>query len=928
MVLDSNVYSDEDSSDGRLKVESRNDENGDAEIEWERLEKLADAATQHHENETAIAILERAVALSRRLDRADLQARAHLSLARVFGRLADIAAEIIHLCKAANGFQRAKLLEAAADTLLTLGQTYLKEGVTSRAFTTLDKALDLAHQNDLTSIESSVLQAKLAAQELRFNPTKETKLAEQLLDLARKVADSDLEATATERLERARLLSDGVLDDSKLAQVALKVDEADSFLLNMHLSMEGFALRELAYKLAGKGDLQGAIELCAESVELARRQQNPEIERVALENLGAFFLATGDTTGAKDAYEQMKQLASHLKDLQMCARSQLLLGNVEQLNGNVDRAETYFRSSLSTAERLADTELEALAHNGLGLAAVARGAHRKAIEHVRRGLELFPSAPGLETLAWLLATVGETETALSMAEESLQIVEKVEQGFERAGAHATRGFVLLCAGHWHEAEGSLRRSITEYEGLWKALDGAEALEIASRDFYSLPYELMQRVLIRQGKFEEALEVAEQARARAFAEALGQRRRNDGFLEAPTIAAIRSLAIESRATLVVYGILYDPMQLLLADRFGGKQAEHEETLLIWVVSLTGEVSFEEVDLKALRAGTDPKSLTRVISRCREALKTQGSGTALLTISHSKSTVDETLAELSALLVQPVARHLPRDEDLEDEAPRLVFVPQGPLFLVPFAALSAPDGHLLIERSTLSTAPSVGVLFGLQASPTLGRWSADEVLVVGDPIIPPAWRLSPLSGSRSEAEGVARRFGARPLVAKQATQNAIVTALPSRRLVHLATHGLWDYRKPGDIRQRHLPGALIFGSESGDGLLTAAEVAEMKLSADLVVLSACDTGHGRLTGDGVVGLSRAFLTAGAGRVVVSLWQIDDQATSFLMERFYDHLKMTCDEAAALRRAMLATREQFEEPASWAGFALIGAVGKSRL
>jgi CHAT domain-containing protein len=120
----------------------------------------------------------------------------------------------------------------------------------------------------------------------------------------------------------------------------------------------------------------------------------------------------------------------------------------------------------------------------------------------------------------------------------------------------------------------------------------------------------------------------------------------------------------------------------------------------------------------------------------------------------------------------------------------------------------------------------------------------------------------------------------------------------------------------------PGVLALAPGGGeDGWLTAAEIAELDLQADLVVLSACDTGRGRITGDGVVGLTRAFLSAGADTVIVSLWQVPDDATAALMVAFYEALAETGDKAAALQQAMVATRAQFPDPRNWSAFVLVG-------
>lgn len=106
-----------------------------------------------------------------------------------------------------------------------------------------------------------------------------------------------------------------------------------------------------------------------------------------------------------------------------------------------------------------------------------------------------------------------------------------------------------------------------------------------------------------------------------------------------------------------------------------------------------------------------------------------------------------------------------------------------------------------------------------------------------------------------------------------------------------------------------------------MLTSSEIINLNLNADLVVLAACDTGRGRISGDGIIGLSRSLITAGAKSVLVSLWMVDDKSTEFLMKEFYQNLQKNPDKALALRLAMLETKKKFPHPADWSAFTLIG-------
>ncbi len=121
---------------------------------------------------------------------------------------------------------------------------------------------------------------------------------------------------------------------------------------------------------------------------------------------------------------------------------------------------------------------------------------------------------------------------------------------------------------------------------------------------------------------------------------------------------------------------------------------------------------------------------------------------------------------------------------------------------------------------------------------------------------------------------------------------------------------------------VPGAIALApSGQDDGLLTSSEIFDMKLDADLVVLSACDTGRGDIKSDGVIGLSRSLITAGAPSIIVSLWAVSDDSTAMLMTEFYQNLRRNPDKAVALRNAMLSTMKKHYHPRDWAAFTLIG-------
>jgi CHAT domain-containing protein len=181
--------------------------------------------------------------------------------------------------------------------------------------------------------------------------------------------------------------------------------------------------------------------------------------------------------------------------------------------------------------------------------------------------------------------------------------------------------------------------------------------------------------------------------------------------------------------------------------------------------------------------------------------------------------------------------------------------------------------------------------------------------------PKRQLDPLPGAEAEARSIASLLNTQAITGAQGTKAAIVQKMPQASIIHLATHGLLD-------NLRGLASAIALApSGTDDGLLTAAEILDMKLQASLVVLSACNTGEGKITGDGVIGLSRSLISAGVPSVIVSLWAIPDAPTAFLMKEFYQNLQKNPNKAQALRQAMLTTMKTHLQPRDWAAFTLIG-------
>ena len=283
-------------------------------------------------------------------------------------------------------------------------------------------------------------------------------------------------------------------------------------------------------------------------------------------------------------------------------------------------------------------------------------------------------------------------------------------------------------------------------------------------------------------------------------------------------------------------------------------------------------------------------------------------------------------------------------------RLIALPDGIMNTVPFELLSLSDSTYrpLIADYVVASAPSIA--FIEYADRRRGASRAENLIAIADPNYSKSRPLAgasaeeiraatrgsrhlayfePLPETRSEVQAIAKMFSSEKselLFGEKALESRVKTAdLSSYGFLHFATHGILGGEVPGIGEP-----ALVLGDEPGeDGFLTSSEVGKLKINAELTVLSACNTGSGEfVTGEGVMGMSRAFLAAGSRSVVVSLWPVASKQTEHLMVDFYRHLRSGQPAADALRRAKLDMIEQAQKsnspeshPFFWAPFILFG-------
>lgn len=282
--------------------------------------------------------------------------------------------------------------------------------------------------------------------------------------------------------------------------------------------------------------------------------------------------------------------------------------------------------------------------------------------------------------------------------------------------------------------------------------------------------------------------------------------------------------------------------------------------------------------------------------------------------------------------------------------LVLVLQGDLYLIPFLMLRREQAEsFLFEKYTTIIVPSISSLHNAKASDSRGRAiiQSSGALVVSNPrltsTIRQHWGLQEIPGAEFEARILGELLTCRPLIGGEATKGAVLHQIEQVEVIHFATHISWKLSSiilsPGEFissPSQHFPVvdsddsasdiAAMGGPSLSEYLLTAADILNLKLRAKLVVLNSgyTDDRAGRINTDGVVGLTRALLSAGAQCVLFSLWPVPDQASKLLMKTLYTSLLdgMCITKALALAVKTVQTNAQFSHPSNWGGWMLVGA------
>lgn len=698
---------------------------------------------------------------------------------------------------------------------------------------------------------------------------------------------------------------------------------------------EADQLASLSLVHGALGDHERGLKLVKEALAIAADLKNPWLEGRFQEILGTMLAGLDRRKEAIDAYNRGFRIASKIGDRLGAATRLAYASELEAATGRSLDAQQGLERALKEAQAIGARIIEGRIWNDLGLVRFNSGNSQGAREAYQHGLALGRET-NMPEVVWRanagLSRVSRTQGRFTQAAaQNRAAIDAIERIRGRLGTEEDK------AGFLEDKIEVYRRQIALLVSLGRGSPSnpysSEAFQYAERararaflDSIAEPHLALQpaaepALASRQREIEARLSQLQARRIAEDSKGAGDPTRKRQLSSALSDAESEYVALrrEIRSSNPSYAAIRypEPIHLSTAQQLAGD----ESVILAYSLGASSSYLFA-VSQQGWRVVKLP-SAAILSKRVEELLQAVAAGPARLSFTNY-------IVQATALyrdLIEPV-------QPLLSGKRNLIIVPDGALHYLPFAALLEPEAvtvlggvsrlPYLIRRYALSYSPSVSVLKALRERRAPEPDTRKALLAVAEPVYASSLPLANLPFSGKEVDSISRTYTdseATVLKGAAATERNVKRLLSDYRVIHFAVHGIVD-------RQRPYVSGLALTPESSEqgynGLLQVYEIMGLPIRADLVVLSACETAIGkRMDGEGLLGLTRAFLYAGSASVVASLWNVNDQSSAGLMTRFYEALRSTrMGVSEALRQAQLDTiNSEFAHPYYWAPFSLVG-------
>ena len=684
------------------------------------------------------------------------------------------------------------------------------------------------------------------------------------------------------------------------------------------------------------GDFRKAIEYHERSLEIRKEMGDRSRKSKCYGNLGNAYFNLGDFRKAIEYYEKSLEIAKEIGDRAGEPRCYMGLGIAYDSLGDSRKAIEYHEKSLEIAKEIGHRSGESACYANLGVSYYILGDSRKAIEYYEKSLEIvkeigdrFGESACYACLGHAYGNLGDSRKAIEYHFKSLEIVKEIgDINLERIVS------LSLCR-IYYESEKEMAYKYCKHSIELSEMIGGGLFEEEKKVMFSTQtsraYQYMIPLCLNLKKEKEAFDYTERSKSRAFLDLLAATeikptaelterlrpllhdeeiyldkwreiqtrhlRHTRIFVEHGEIEAIRERLdqiynqIEEIDAEYVYARRGRPLSL---DNVQGMLSSQKRDIVLIEYFIT-----EDKAIIFVISSKDDTFHIKTVPLPQEDLKkyTENYPRKMAVYSFFQH-IDKTLLELGKYLIEPVSDYLA-------EGDLIYFVPYGPLHYFPLHAVEL-RGEPLIKRHPIVYAPSASIIQFCQKK---GSGTLESCASFG---VDPYGTIE--ETAEKEAEKVAGLFRGTSYTDCQVTKSTVLKNCADKDIIHFACHGKFDNADP-----------LSSGVVLHDNVvLTAREIFNMRLTAELVTLSACQTGiNERSPGDELIGLTRAFLYAGAPSVIVSLWLVDSPSTYELMLEFYRQLKKGADKATALQKAQIKIMEkkEYAHPYYWAPFVLIG-------
>ena len=682
---------------------------------------------------------------------------------------------------------------------------------------------------------------------------------------------------------------------------------------------EEVAYGNLGNAFTSLGDLQKAIEYHERHVKVSKENGDRKGEGKAYNNLGNAYNSLGYFQKAEESYERGLKISREVGNRAGEGIAYGGLGNVFHNVGDLQKAKEYHERSLQILKKVGHKLGEGVAYDNLGNDYNSLGDFQKAIEYHERALKISKEVGNRAGEGNAYGNLGNAfyclkdfEKAIEYHERHLKISKEVGDRVGEGNAYLHLGNAHKCLGNFQKAIQYHTNSVTVFDHIRRKLIVNDEWKIILRSWYYFSYSELWRLQLMQGKVDEALLTADHGRAQALNDLLEFKYGLKELLPDIGTLSVTTTDILSYLPSMTAFIGINKGGIVLWVNEKGKEIKTRRTEIDISVeryfeSLL-ESTYEEISVRA-----DVNCEDRSLSKPRD--KKLAEERSSKTRSYSSFFETKSLQTLYNVVIDPIRDLLHGDE--------VVIVPQGPLYLAPYAAFMDLTSKYLCETFRIRLLPSISTLRLIQNCPA--DWhSKTGALLVGDPwvqeVVYEGMTPEQLEWAEKEVQMIGEILQTEPLIGKQATKDEVLRRISSVALVHIAAHGSMETGEialaPNSTRSSQIPAR-------EDYLLTMKDVLNAQIRARLVVLSCCHSARGEVKAEGVVGIARAFLGAGARSVLVSLWAIDDEATMEFMKVFYQQLVHGRSASEALNKAMKSMREsdRFSAVKYWAPFVLMG-------